>query len=382
MTFGLDRDYTDRVDRRRVIRVVSRFAVFVVALNVVVAIGGALLAPSVEGPAGSSFVTEEDGIAAWRELLDDLGQSPDQLREPLNTTSVSAAATALIAIQPDVSLMDRAYVDAVERFVAAGGQLVTTAGNELSRTLVPDASLQNGTSGEASPPLPIADVRGVSTVVFDGGVFFDDTGKGVALVSDREGRALALVAVVGDGRVVLLAEKSAVTNRLLATADNAAFAVGIASDRAIIFDEYVHGYGIEEGVRGLPWPLRRTVAVLLLGAVIWMWAAGRRLGAPEQPARSLPPARSEFVSALGATLAKSGHDEAGYGALRRHGLDLLIRISGDDPASQAAQGIARSSGVTDTELRALLRPIMSKEDVLAIGRAVTKLQTYAVGKDV
>ncbi len=382
MTFGLDRDYTERVDRRRVWRNVAWFVALVVVLNVAVTVGSAIFEPSVEGPAGSSFVTEADGVAGWRELLQHLGRDTVRLRERVAGADLDRDTVALVVIQPEAAYLDGAYADAVERFVREGGHLVITSGNPIASRLLAESRLANGTIGDTRPLLPAAETEGVDVVTFDGDLFFEDTGPGVPLLTSADGQHAALATVVGEGRVVMISEKSAVTNRLLAVSDNAAFAVAVTGGRNVVFDEYLHGYGLDQGASALPDNLALAAGVILVGAVVWIWAVARRLGTPEQAGRAFPPARSEFVRSLGATLARSHPDERAYGELRRHGLDLLARMSGSrEAAGRQADAVAARARVTGQELAALRQPVASAEDAVLVGAAVTKLQAYSVGKD-
>ncbi len=379
MTFGVDAEYREQIDRRSLVRNVVRVVVWFVMAYTAVAIGSTVFAPSVTGPGGSSFVTTEDGVAAWRELLGDLGRRTVALRQPLTDAALDPSQTTLIVVQPDPALLDGPYVREVQRFVEDGGRLVITAGNAAARALVPDAGLANGVLGELRPRLPVAETAFVRRAVFDGDVYFADPGSGVPLLTDDGRRHAALAAQIGAGRVILLAEKSAVTNRLLAVADNAALAVGATGDRAVVFDEYLHGYGLNQGPGALPARLVVAVAVTALGALVWMWAAGRRLGTAEQPGRALPPARSEYVGALASSLARVDPDERAFGSLRGYGLELLERLG-----AQPGTGVSALAGrveLTERELAALRSPVASKSDAVLVGSAVTKLHAHTTRRE-
>jgi hypothetical protein len=377
VTTGLDRDYTERVDRDRVRRVLVRAIVFVAALNLAVIVGGEIFAPSSEGPRGSTFSTEGDGSAAWFELLGRIGVDVERRRVPAADATLDAGSMTLVILEPSAARVEEADVDAVERFVRAGGRVVTTSGNDFIRRLIPGLTRNRADIQRAGAVGEGPELADAAVVRFDSSTYFADVGAVERLLETPAGLPVALVANLGAGRVVALVDSSPVSNQLIAAADNAAFAVGITGGREVVFDEYVHGYGIGEGLGGLPAALRTLAAVLLLAGVIWIWATGRRLGQPEQAGRALPPARVEFIDAMGATLARSEPGESGYGDLRVRGLELLERYA--HGRTDIGTDTATALGLTEFELDALRQPVRSKQAVEAIGSAVAKLERISVG---
>jgi hypothetical protein len=73
----------------------------------------------------------------------------------------------------------------------------------------------------------------------------------------------------------------------------------------VAFLETVHGYGVARGFGGLPTRVKWALLGLAMAGLAAVWAAGRRLGPPEEPDTALPPARVEYVEALAAALARA-----------------------------------------------------------------------------
>ena len=113
----------------------------------------------------------------------------------------------------------------------------------------------------------------------------------------------------GRGRIVLLADSSPLQNRLLGEADNAAFALALSGRGPLTFVESVHGYGPQRGLAALPARFGWALIGLLLAALVFMVARGRRLGPPERERRELPPPRRAYVDALAATMARGKERE-------------------------------------------------------------------------
>jgi hypothetical protein len=112
--------------------------------------------------------------------------------------------------------------------------------------------------------------------------------------------------------VLLLARSSPLQNRLLGRADNAALGLALAGEagRPVVFVETVHGYGLASGLAAIPDRWLWVLGGLLVAALTWMLARGRRLGPPERERRELPPPRRAYVEALGAALARTRSPQA------------------------------------------------------------------------
>ena len=120
----------------------------------------------------------------------------------------------------------------------------------------------------------------------------------------RPGLAAARRAASATGAIALLADTSPLQNRLLGKADNAALALALSGRGPLTFVESVHGYGPQRGLAAIPARFGWALIGLLLAALVFMVARGRRLGPPELERRELPPPRRAYVDSLAATMAR------------------------------------------------------------------------------
>ena len=179
----------------------------------------------------------------------------------------------------------------------------------------------------------------------------------------------------GSGRVVLLGGGSPLTNALLASADDAAFAVGLLSGPwPVVFGSPL---GAGPQPQGHVWPLLPTGAKtvvfgICLIAVGFAVVRGRRLGRPvdERPLSPIP--AGELVRAT-ADLYRVAGDRAHAGGLLRAALiDRLARRAGLPPRSDVGQVVAATASSPDERARlerALASGDPGNDDALiALGR--------------
>jgi hypothetical protein len=101
--------------------------------------------------------------------------------------------------------------------------------------------------------------------------------------------------VLGDGEVLLLAVPEVLENARLGRADHLGLLDALAgSGRPVVFDEWAHGLGQEEGVLVLllEWGLGPALAVAALAFLLLLWRGRMRLGPEEDDAAD---ERSEAV---------------------------------------------------------------------------------------
>ena len=140
--------------------------------------------------------------------------------------------------------------------------------------------------------------------------------------------SLLIVRRAGSGRIALLADTSPLQNRLLDEDDNAAFALALSGRGPLTFVESVHGYGPQRGLAALPARFGWALLGLLLAALVFMVARGRRLGPPERERRDLPPPRRAYVDALAATMARGKEREQAVAPVREEARRRLARRAG------------------------------------------------------
>jgi hypothetical protein len=184
---------------------------------------------------------------------------------------------------------------------------------------------------------------------------------------------------VGAGRVVLLASASPLRNGYLGDADNAAFALDLAGGpgRAVVFDEYAHGYG-SGGIDALPSRWKWALLLAGLAALVWMWSAARRFGPPQDAERPVAPARVGYVDGLATVLAATDARFVGaavepVGRAARAALCRLLGVP-DDTADEVLARAARLAGIPEDLTRAALDAPTDKQGALATGRALAWLE--------
>lgn len=272
------------------------------------ALGGA---PS--GPASSSYATDSQGLAAWAELLRRTRHTVVQLRTPLELARLPPADTVVV-LDPEALLP--AEGRRLLAFTEAGGRLVVGGSHSQSTlpALIPrpptwsssGSPRQRALAGAGATVTGVAEVRGAGE-----GEWTDTRGYHEPL-RGRDGGSLLLERDLGRGRLELLADASPVQNRLLASADNAQFALNLVGGRArpVVFVESVHGFGQRRGLAALPDAWRLAFALLAFAGLLWILARGRRLGPAEPaPVASQPP-RAAYVEALALLLRRTHDPEA------------------------------------------------------------------------
>lgn len=235
-------------------------AVMVLVAFIMVGLIGDELAPAPQGPALSSYATTPDGVAAWAELLSRDGHQVSQLRAQLAGASLRPGSTLVVLGAQGASA---AEVRTVQSFVRGGGWLVVGGG-----------ALSGALPKLLGPPQSALTVSTWS---------------------------------LGAGRIEAFTDPSAVENRLLAAGGNAELSLQLAgpADRAVVFDESIHGFGEATGLAALPDRWWVALAGLALAGLAWVLARGRRLGGadPRDPQVAAP--RSAYVDAMALVLSKT-----------------------------------------------------------------------------
>ena len=355
----------------------------VVGLVAVVVAGNVLLELVDEGtrppggPRSSSYATAGHGVAAYADLLARYGHSVSRLREPPAEASLDPADT-LVVLDPDGLTEEDG--DAIGRFLDDGGRLVA-GGRAPSGWLswILEAPDWTGDAPDRADRrlAPIPELERVSTVRTDGDGWWSGPGGALpALAAGR--RPLLLVASPGPGRALLLADASPLHNDLLDEADNAAFGLALAGEpaRRVVFAESVHGYGRASGFAAIPDRWWWALGGLVLAALLWLVARGRRLGPPEREERELPPPRRAFVEAVGSLLARTrdaGNAGARVQAAAR--VQLAARLGlGPAASDDELRAAAARAKLPPDDLEAVLQPVRDERHLLAAGRALARLR--------
>ena len=154
-----------------------------------------------------------------------------------------------------------------------------------------------------------------------------------------------------QGRIALLADTSPLQNRLLDEADNAALALALGGRGPLTFVESVHGYGPARGLAAVPARFGWALIGLLLAALVFMFARGRRLGPPERERRELPPPRRAYVDSLAATMARGKAREEAVAPVRAEARGRLARRAGLREERRRRRGARRRAAPDSTTMR-------------------------------
>lgn len=358
---------------RRARGVILGGGVFVAVFVVIGGLNSLGAAPS--GPSLSSYATTDDGLAALESLLARSEHPTTQLRLSLDEASLTADQTVIAVGQVFSGREQRA----LRAFVRSGGRLIT-GGPESERFLTSlDTRLQWATGGSdrLTVSAEVPTVSGVRLVRGDGFGSWQNAPGAVLLRGGDDD--VAFEVALGRGVVVALADPSVLTNDWLAAADNAGFAVGIAGapGRQVVFAENGHGFGAASGFGALPARWKAALWFAAVAAVVGALAAGKRFGPVDVAPESTPPERVQYVGAVASTLSRARDRDAAIAPLRDRAAMLLARRAGgsiEDPSGLMAA--AQRSGLSEADARSLVDPVINDDDLLRLGRAVSRLEEH------
>ncbi len=359
---------------RTVVLVVVIAVVVVVAVNLVArglddAVGGR--EPS--GADSSSYATQSAGLAAFTELLTRYGHDIRRIRGDLADATLSPDETVILADPGTALTADDS--DALRSFAESGGRLVMIGVDPSAASQIIDNTpgLQPGRQHyrQFAPALDE-----LTEVLSAGSRAYENEGDAEILVRDRD-RVLALAQPLGAGDVVHIPAGIPHSFLYLDQADNAALGLLLTGDtrQTVVFVEGVHGYDRASGLSAIPSRWKVALLVLVAAAIVFAWARGRRLGPADEPNRTLPPARAEYVDALSGQLARTGEPGAaldGLGAWARRTAAMRAGLP-PDASPHAVEDALRNLGLTDEEVDALRRAPRTEAEILALGRAATRV---------
>jgi hypothetical protein len=337
--------------------------------------------PAPSGPPSSSYATTPRGVAAWAELLQRSGHPVLQLREPISQAPIRPGMTLVVL---GVQSLTRPAERRIDAFVQAGGRLVIDASDpdRVLGPLIGGAPAWTASSPRFVHPLArVPETAGVTSVRTAGdGAWIG--GAGQPVLGDSKGGALLVIRRRGRGQVDLLAAPSPVQNRLLATADNAQFAINLAGapGRPVVFAEALHGFGAATGIAALPGTFWVVFSGMCLAGAMWALDRGRRLGPPEPPVAIGPPPRSAYVDAMAGAL-KRADDTASMAALARGRIEEELmrrraRRAGRVEGARLESLIA--IGLSEREAQLVLAPPSSGDgdaELLVLGRVLARLRS-------
>ncbi len=289
----------------------------------------------------STHDSDSGGYLAWYRLLAREGLPVERFEHPAAALDASIG-TLIVSNNNQFSLSD---VEPLERFVRRGGSLVWISGgvDETETAWKPlmfpvfRKDEAPATADRATPVAPSVATRGVTRIDGDGRrrlMYLSRAGT-VGILADGFG-GVAVRYAIGAGRVTVVSDPSIFTNRKLAAADNARFAVALATQRGartIAFDEAIHGFSSERSVWDvLPGPLRAATIALAVLTVLALIGAGLRV----LPLAGAPPVREPDAAAYLTAVA----------ALLRRG--RAATLAARNLARAAFATSARSLGLAET----------------------------------
>ncbi|HWS46347.1 MAG TPA: DUF4350 domain-containing protein, partial [Acidimicrobiia bacterium] len=281
-----------------------------------------------------------------------------------------------IVLEPQVMTTDDTA--ALLDFVTAGGRLVIGGQAPFYVKNLRDRAPAWDPAGRSAwlvddPALP--GVRSIETAAQGS---WTSPGSGRVVVGDTS-RALVTLDRVAAGSIVFLADPSPLENAYLDHADNAAFGLDLAGGRPVVFGEGVHGFGRTRGVAAIPGAWKVALVLIGIAALAFVWSRARRFGPPDREARELPPARAEYVEALSLSLERTRDRAGALAPAQRFALDRIAARDalGATPDAAELARAARRIGCSDEEVAALVAPVATDAEVLAVGRAVSRVSAPA-----
>lgn len=361
------------------IRFVVGLVAVVFALNLAAIAAGSLDPGSPGGPPSSSYSTADAGVGAYADLLEDRGHTVRRQRGSL-ANAVLRPGETLVLLDPED--LPPGEVGAVRRFVSDGGRLV--AGAHAPGWLA--GLLEDGPGwtdrapdGEDRPFVPVPEVRGVERVAAPGSGSWEEPGRTLPVLGTSS-RTLLVVTDLGEGRVALLADTSALRNAWFDQGDNAALGVALVGEEpagTVVFAEGVHGFGADRGLAAIPSRWRWALALAGVAGLVWVASRVRRLGPPERPSRDLPPPRREFVDAVAAALGRSdGPGEAVEPVRDAVRERIAVRAGlGREASPDELRRAGRHAGLSAEEVDAVLGSAEDPESLMRAGRALARMES-------
>ncbi len=345
----------------------------IVALNLLAAGVDHAVGRDPSGVAGSSFGTQDAGLAALAALVAHFDHPVERQRGAL-TTSVLDPASTLFVIEPQT--LTAADDARLLEFVTAGGRLVIGGSDPFYLHNLRDRPPAWAATGSTTYDRIDPSLGGARNVAAAGQGSWADHGSGVVLARSG-GTVLVTADRVGRGAVLFLADASPLENAYLGEADNAAFALGLAGapGRPLVFAEGTHGYGRRRGLGAIPSPWKLALVILVAAAVVIAWSRGRRFGPPDRPAREMHPARAEYVRALAGSLERTRDPAAALAPMQawaRSEIGRRAHLPADATLEQTDRAAIRL-GLSDADRAALWHPPTDDESALALGRLASRL---------
>ncbi|HEY3613753.1 MAG TPA: DUF4350 domain-containing protein, partial [Gaiellales bacterium] len=299
------------------------------------------------------------------------GHDVVRIRDDLQDLSLDTSFTVVLLWPDAVTAED---TRALRSFLARGGRLVAadTSPESWLPDVVPDPPRwADAALGVTRPLAPVPETSGVASLAAGVQGRFTSAGS-TAPIAGSDAALLAVVARVGAGRAVLLADAAPLVNSHLARRDDAAFALALAGPgRPVAFVESVHGYGRASGFGALPGRFRGALVLLGLAGALLVLVRGRRLGPAQPEGRELAPARAAYAEGLAGVLAGTNDPAAAIAPVVAEARSLLLVPA--DSSDERLLAAARSEGLSEDEASAIVRGVSSRAAALAAARGLARI---------
>lgn len=325
------------------------------------------------GQPGSSYATNETGLAAYASLLEHYGHDVSVQRGSLAKSKLDPETTLVVIEPTELTTDDEA---ALLQFVSEGGRLIIGGDAPYYVRNLRDDPPKWSADGVGTWQTVDPSLGGAQSIASQGIGSWTSPGSGKVLVGGPT-ESLVVVDHAGEGEIYMLADVTPLTNNYLANEDNAAFALALAGPdhRPVVFAEGTHGYGQKTGISAIPSRWKAALLILLLAIAVFVWSRARRFGPPDRRARELPPARAEYVRALSTTLERTRDRVGALTPAQRWARNEIARRAAlrpnatDEEIAKAARGF----GASDDEIAALFSPPVNDQQALALGRLIARI---------
>jgi hypothetical protein len=319
----------------------------------------------------STFAATPFGTLAYYSLLEESGYPVTRLVRSYNSLEGPGEIGTLIIISlPPASNPDSGEIDALNRWVQAGGLLIIID-REIELEFPGNIQVHTSPAYISSPVRPVQPTplgKGVRRLSVATPSSYVTVGGNSTIVdiADNLGAVVAETRV-GRGRVIFVTEPHIVANNGIAEDDNLALALNVLQvrpDGKIAFDEYHHGYGAG-GLFGhnsllgyfngtpVPW----IIAQILLMTALLIFSRGRRFARPVPLKIERRTTNLEFVSSMAniTRLARASGlaMENIYSEFRRR-LCHYAGVGKETDSPRLAREVAGRSRISERSLRDLM----------------------------
>lgn len=304
-------------------------------------------------------------------------------------TALDPAIRTVVVTAPRVQPISAEEVEALEKFVTAGGTLVYLAprgptGSRTGLAMTRWLGLERGELPTLNDDGALRDPAGLTVrTQFQSGLLAGVSALRVAgerTISMKEGVPVTSPAAlwfrpIGAGEVWVAAGPDLAENARLELLGNAQFWRNAAARGPMVFDELHHHAAL---ATPLTVNLVATALQFIACALLFVWARGRRLG-PARPSLVTAHRSSlEYVRAMGALVGGSHLDGEVVAALRaevRKSVHEVLGVPADLPVAQWAHEVARVTKLTAEELGELF----TRDEVLRVGQLAARVE-LALGR--